>query len=88
MLRVAQYPKRAIMWMILSVTCTSSTIYQCSLLNMSMLVQLIPESLFLAIYILDRFLSKQEVERKNLQLVRCTSLCKLFSLVQFCPETE
>lgn len=34
------------------------------------LVQLIPESLFLAIYILDRFLSKQEVERKNLQLVR------------------
>lgn len=32
-------------------------------------VQLIPESLFLAIWILDRFLSKQEVERRNLQLV-------------------
>ena len=28
-----------------------------------------PESLFLGIWILDKFLSKQEVERKNLQLV-------------------
>jgi Cyclin, N-terminal domain len=28
------------------------------------------ESLFLGIWILDKFLSKQEVERKDLQLVR------------------
>jgi hypothetical protein len=31
--------------------------------------KLMPESLFLAIWILDKFLSKQEVERKDLQLV-------------------
>ena len=42
------------------------------LLMFVLLLQLIPESLFLAIYILDRFLSEQEVERKNLQLVRST----------------
>ena len=34
-------------------------------------MQLNSESLFLGIWILDKFLSKQEVERKNLQLVRC-----------------
>jgi Cyclin, N-terminal domain len=57
--------------------------YQTSEIHMTQccLPQLIPESLFLAIWILDAFLSKQEVERKNLQLVCAVSvLCHLVLL--------
>jgi len=32
--------------------------------------QMLPETLFLAIYIIDKFLTKQEVDRRSLQLVR------------------
>lgn len=43
-----------------------------------------PESLFLAIWILDKFLSKQEVERKDLQLVRYPSPTVVRLLCQSC----
>lgn len=33
-------------------------------------VQLMPETLFLTTNLIDRFLAKQQVTRKNLQLVR------------------
>lgn len=50
------------------------------------MLQLIPESLFLAIYILDRFLSKQEVERKNLQLVCSSAVCSDAFPWQMCSD--